>query len=227
MAVDAHHGLGSSRRPVGHTRAAVPTVVVAFAALLGALALWFAAPARAEQAALLSLEPATADIVVGEEVTLTVRVREVTNLYGIDLRLAFDPAVLEVADVDPAKEGIQSVPGSYPYPDLVARNEADNDAGTIWYMVTQLGARGAASGEGTVVTIHLRGKAPGTGTVGVRQADLANNEGFMIPVRAEECTITVAEASAVAGSLPHAAAAGAVAVAAAGALLFSRRRRAA
>ena len=207
----------------------------ALGALLCVVALFVGAPARGEGPARLSLESPASTITVGEEVTVTVRVQEVTNLYGIDLRLGFDPEVLEVVDIDPGKEGAQSTPGRYPYPDLEARNEADNDAGTLWYMVTQLGAREPVSGTGTVVALRLRGRAAGSGAITVNQADLANNEGFMIPVETRDATIAVAEALAdgegdvavtEAGTSPvGAAAAGAVAVAAAGALVMVWRRR--
>ncbi len=211
-------------------------LVLALGALLCAACLLAPAPAHCEEPARLSLEPSAPIIVVGEEVTLTVRVQEVANLYGIDLRLDFDPEVLEILDIDPAKEGVQSTPGRYPYPDLEARNEADNGAGTIWYMVTQLGAREAVSGTGTVATIHLRGKAAGTGAITVRQADLASNEGFMIPMEAGDASITVTDVpagggndngtAAETGTSPIAAAAMGVAVAGAvGALLLARGRR--
>lgn len=227
-----HRGLDSCR---SRSRSGAIARLATLGTALCAVWLILAPPARCEEPARLSLEPSAASIAVSQEVTLTARVHEVTNLYGIDLRLGFDPQVLEVVDIDPGKEGIQSTPGRYPYPELEARNEADNDAGTIWYMVTQLGAREPVSGTGTVVTVRLRGKAAGSGAIVVNQADLASNEGFMIPADTSDATIGVTDApvgdtgdGATAEPVTSpigVAAAGAAVVVAAGALMMVRRRR--
>ena len=52
-----------------------------------------------------------------ETIPVEVRVNDVTDLYAVDVKVAFDPSVLEVVDADPAKPGIQVQDGGF----LVAR----------------------------------------------------------------------------------------------------------
>ena len=82
------------------------------------------------------------------------------NAYGIDVRATFDPQVVEVVDADPAKDGIQLSPGTFPQPDFVARNVADNQAGTLRYAITQVNPTQPVSGTG----VHFHRAVPREGS---------------------------------------------------------------
>lgn len=130
--------------------------------LLGA----FLLPARgalAQGAALIHLTPDPALVGAGQTVAVEVRVENVQDLYGLDIRLRFDPLVVEVVDADPATEGVQVRPGDLLHPDLVVRNIADNTEGTIWFALTQLNPSEAVTGSGTAFVIVFRGKRAGLG----------------------------------------------------------------
>ena len=77
--------------------------------------------------------------------------------------------LVEVVDADPAREGVQFTPGTFPQPDFVARNVADNEAGTLRYVITQVHPTEPASGDGVLFTVQFRAQADsgeGTFTLG-------------------------------------------------------------
>ena len=73
---------------------------------------------------------------------------DVTNLFGLDIRLRFNADMVQVEDGNPSKAGIQVLPGEFPVADFEVKNVVDNEAGTIWYAVTQLNPREPVSGSG-------------------------------------------------------------------------------
>jgi len=111
-----------------------------------------------------------------------VAIGDISGLYGAELRLSFNPDVLQVVDADAVISGTQITPGQVPYPDFVAKNEADNAVGTVWYAVTQLSPREPVSGSGTMATARLRAKAAGTGNIRISFAQLAGADGLEIPL---------------------------------------------
>ena len=96
----------------------------------------------------------------GQSIPFIVSIAGVQDLYGFDLQLSFDPTVLEVVDSDGSTPGIQSAAGSFISPDFVVRNQADNQAGKVEFVVTQLNPSPARSGNGTLVD----GVISGTGS---------------------------------------------------------------
>ena len=56
-----------------------------------------------------------------ETIPVEVRVNDVIDLYGVDVKVAFDPDVLEVVDANPAKPGIQVQDGGFLSPDFVVQ----------------------------------------------------------------------------------------------------------
>ena len=165
--------------------------VILFLALLSAL------PASAQgQSAVVRSEPAVLEISPGQVVTLTIVLADAQDVYGIDVRATFDPQRVEVVDADPAKDGIQLTPGTFPQPDFVARNIADNAAGTLRYALTQVNPTAPASGAGVVFTVSLRGKTPGDTTLAFGPVEMADRRGQALPVTAEPGTIKVIAAEA-------------------------------
>jgi len=141
----------------------------------------------------------------GPETEVEVRLDGISGLYGLDVRLEFDPALLEVLDADDGKDGVQVSPGQIPSPDFVVRNEADNASGTLWYAVTQLNPRDPASGSGVVCTFSVRGLVDGSGEIRVVEAKLVDRSGADLPVETSGAQVTVSlEAAQVAEARPTA-----------------------
>jgi hypothetical protein len=116
---------------------------------------------------------------------------QVSELYGVQLHMTFDPEVLEVVDVDAAQDGIQIEPGTVPSPDYVVQNTADNVAGTIDYALTQLPPRAPAAGDGTLARITFRGKKVAVSEIRFEQVLLANNQGGSIEAIAQHGQVRV------------------------------------
>lgn len=164
-----------------------------------------ALPAAAQgQAAIVRTDPAVLEFGQGEVAVVSIVLVDARDAYGIDVRAAFDPQAIEVVDADPGSEGVQMAPGSFLKPDFVARNTADNAAGTLRYAATQVNPTEPANGTGVVLTLQLRAKTPGETSLALGPVELADRQGQLIPVTVEPGAITVVEmrAPAVAPAAP-------------------------
>jgi hypothetical protein len=116
-------------------------------------AVWLTSPvapalALAQTPAQVTIAPPAGALVAGRPVTLDVIAQGVHNLYGAELHLRFDPAVMQVEDADLQQAGLQLVPGSLfdPTQATVVVNQADNQAGTAVFAVTLLNPAPAVEG---------------------------------------------------------------------------------
>lgn len=134
--------------------------------LVGGLAIPTKLAASLSEAASVFLYPPPQTAAAGETVTVDIKIKNVSDLYGAEVHLAFDPALLKVVDADPIMDGVQIAPSTdfFPFapgqyfiepetgkkyyhaysPDtggyFVAQSEADNTAGTINYVIILLDA---------------------------------------------------------------------------------------
>jgi LysM repeat protein len=111
------------------------------------------------------IDPAGKEVAVGATTTVNVRIENVTNLYGAEVHLVFNPTLLEVVDADSGRDGVQIQPGSFLSPDFMAKNNADQTSGRIVFAVAQMPPHEPVSGSGILATITFRGKAAGTSVV--------------------------------------------------------------
>lgn len=146
--------------------------LTAFGVVLALLAMGFCASPCAADTASLSVEPSSGSIALGDTLTVTVVVSGVIDLQSLDLRLSFDPTVLEVQDARPATTGtVQIVPGDIFTSLIEIRNEADNSAGQIDYSVLA-DLSPPFSGEGSVAVATFKGIAPGSTALTFAMHDL-------------------------------------------------------
>jgi len=85
--------------------------------------------ASAEAAPLLYIDPPGEVVQVGSSYTATVTLTGISNVYGIQMDLSYDPGILEVV-------GSAVTPGDCPQPDFVVANTATG--GSISYAATTL-----------------------------------------------------------------------------------------
>ena len=122
--------LAISLTMVGLLAAAAPSPA------LGALTV---AAKPGSDAAVVRCDPSTLNAYVGMTVSVTIFVQDVVDLYGLDVRLVFDPAYAQVVDTDPTVAGVQIQPLSgFLSPDFVVRRSADNITGLVRYAATQV-----------------------------------------------------------------------------------------
>ena len=162
-------------------------------ALLGAILLMSLSVSMGlAQGTMILVQPSSSEVDVEDTVTVDIRIEGVTDLYGVDVRLSFDPALLEVQDADgnPAN-GIQIQGGSFPAPNFVVKKEADNSAGTIWYAVSQMSPTEPVSGSGVAASITFKGLADGVSSVAFTYQKIVEKDGDPIPATTQDGQITV------------------------------------
>jgi len=137
------------------------------------------------------LLPEVQSLDVGQMTTVTLRVENVQDLYGYQVTITFNPALLEVVDADPGKPGVQVGLGTFISPDYVPQNTADNNAGTIDCVVSQVAPSTAANGSGALLTISFRGKSTGVSSIQLDPLILASAQGTEIPANIYSATISV------------------------------------
>jgi LysM repeat protein len=131
-------------------------VVMLVASLAGA-------PAFAQGAAAVRVDPSTSSIQVNDTVNIAIKVDDISNLIAFELHLSFNPNVLEVTGM---------TNGGFVAADFEAQKTFDNAAGTIDYAVAQMN-RAPAQGSGTLLNIAFRAKANGSSTVTTRATQAA------------------------------------------------------
>jgi len=149
--------------------------------------------AQAAAMAHLWVSPAESQGWVGQLLTVELKLEDVSNLYGADVQLSFDPNILEVVDAVPGKAGVQIVPGTFldPAQGEVAQNVADNAAGTVRYALTLKSPAPPVNGNGTVCAIAFRAKALGVSSLRIIAAELADPGASPIPVVWDDGSVRV------------------------------------
>ncbi|MBN1890891.1 MAG: hypothetical protein JW850_23045 [Thermoflexales bacterium] len=121
------------------------------------------------------VEPAASQLKAGQSAPISVMVDNAQDLFGAELYLAYDPAVIEVQDEDTATQGVQVKVGDLLAADFVAFNQVE--AGVIGIAFLQLPPRQPVTGTGQLIGLTVVGLAPGTTaiTLGAKLADSAGN----------------------------------------------------
>jgi len=125
---------------------------------------------------LLELPPEAANLPVGGEAEVLVKVQQVLGLNGVDFQIDFAPAVLEVLDADPATPGTQIAVGDMLAPNVVMANAVNNAAGNLRFAIAQSPVA-PQSGDGLVARFRVRGKAQGVTPLSLHSTRLLDSLG--------------------------------------------------
>ena len=111
---------------------------------------------------------------------------DASGLFGVELKLNFDPAVLQVV-------GSEITPGSCPQPDFIVTDDVDNGAGTISYAATSLNPTPPCNG-GVVASFQFQ--VSPTAAEGITQVQfgnviLADANGLEIPVSVVDLNLDI------------------------------------
>jgi hypothetical protein len=185
-----------------HTQQRWPGILAAILILILATSIPVAGK-PADDTAHLHIIPPAGSFQIGQEKDIEIWVDDVTDLYGVDIQLQFDPALFEVVDANPGLPGVQITPrNDLLSTDLVARKEADNVAGTVWYAVTQLNPSPPVSGSGALFALRLRALTPGSGQLAFTNQQLSTRDAELIPATSSAATYTVTGAATYSLNLP-------------------------
>ena len=182
----------------------IPTVKIflriSLLAFIFAASLLGGIPLAAQGTTSITLSPSTTNLAMNNTAAVQIRVNNVqdtqgSGLYGADVRLSFDTTRLSVHDDDTLTSGIQITPGplltsgSY----YILFNTADNNTGTIQFVITQFNPTTpiANGNSGVLATIHFQGTSTGDATIHFTHAELANRDGFAISATSADGSINV------------------------------------
>ncbi len=146
------------------------------------LLLLFPPTVQADGDGRLRLSATDTTLSVNQEVTVDVQVENIPTIYGADIRLTFDPNVLEVVDADEDSPGIQLHPGQFidPEKSFILQLSADNEAGTVDYALSLLNPAPPVEGKGILVQITFRAKAEGDTPITITEGQFGTQTGEAI-----------------------------------------------
>ena len=168
--------------------------VVVLLALVCANLLWGHSVAWAD-GTVVRVVPASQYLTLGGVTTVDIRIENVTDLFGADVRLSFDPTKLAVQDANSAIAGVQIEVGTFPDPSggqgFVALNSADNSTGQIAYAVILLSPASPVSGSGVLARVTFQAIGEGTSSIAFTSATLSDPQANPIAVTTEGGQIIV------------------------------------
>jgi len=145
--------------------------------------------------AVVRIQPASQQVAPGGLVTASIVISGVANLYGAEVRLTFNPAILAVVEANGGQSGVQITPG----PQLTSQgtyqiiaNQVSDTAGTLTYIVFQFTPSPPFMGTDVLATILFLALAQGISAISFSYTELSTNNGFVIPRTFEAGTIAVA-----------------------------------
>jgi hypothetical protein len=123
--------------------------------------------------ATLSIDPAGPVVLsVGSNVDVDIRLDDIANVYGAEVKLSFDETIIQV----PSE---QLTPGICPMDDYVPANSANNTTGIIEYAVTQTNPTSPCNG-GVLATINFECIAEGESDVIFTKSLISDIDGLTI-----------------------------------------------
>lgn len=129
----------------------------------------------------VSLTPSSPSVDGCETREIQIWVNDVSNLYAIDVRLTFDPNVIQVVDATPGGDVNLRPETSWFQAGYTVRNTVNNFTGTIWYAATQQNPTPAVNGSGPIATILVKAKGSGSSTLNFTYSKLSDPVGIEIP----------------------------------------------
>lgn len=147
-----------------------------------------AATAAAQNTVKVYLQPVTS---TDKSVTVELMADNVTDLYGLEFMLKFDPATVAVVDANPEQAGSQIEAGTLlPVSQgFVVVNQADAQQGRISFAMTLLNPAPAVSGSGALARITFDRRQAGPSTVDIQDIKLVSVNLQTLPVETQSLTI--------------------------------------
>lgn len=164
-------------------------------ALASVLGLALAAPSFAQGGTSVKVSPASSNLACDATQVVDIRINDVENLFGVDIRVSFDANVLEVVDADANAASVNITPGDLPAvannQGMIQTNRADNDSGIVSYAAIRVNPAPAQSGNGVIAQINFKGKASGSSAITLESVMLANASAGPIAADLSNGTISV------------------------------------
>ena len=175
-----HSSKNVRRLGLGAAFLACPFLAAALLGLTAALLTPVTGPVLASPDTVIRVAPRFQNKPLSEIIGVDLVISDVVDLNGVDVRLTFNPVLFAALDADAVKAGVQITIGPLLSPDFVAFNVADNTAGTVKLVFTQLSFNPPVTGSGTLAHIDFRGLVQGTSVISFTLTKLSDHMAFAI-----------------------------------------------
>jgi hypothetical protein len=156
-------------------------LLIVFALLISTLTFSPKAAFSQETPAVSVNPPLVEDLLPSETFTINVTVANVTGLYGLDIRLSWDPAILGYVSHQ-AKIPVETHPEGILYNTvLMIRDDIDSVAGTYWVAASSLSPAPTFNGTGMVVEITFQVNDIGQTPIQIYSSALSDQNAMAIP----------------------------------------------
>jgi hypothetical protein len=157
--------------------------------IVAVIGLVVAPVALAQAEAKLSLQPVASD---EGNLVLEVIAENVTDMYGAEVQLTYDPAILAVQDTNPDQDGVQIEPGTLLPADqgFVVANQVNEAEGTITFAMTLLNPAPAVNGAGPLVRVAFKALQNSPTTIDIAHAKLVSIDLQTIPNQTQSFSVS-------------------------------------
>jgi hypothetical protein len=115
-----------------------------------------------------------------DRIEVPIEIRDVQNLYAIDMEMKYDPTILEVEDADPNTAGVQPALGTFLDAGLTLFNIVDPEKGTVRFVMTQMNPSEPKFGNGVIIVVYFRGIRDGESDLPITLLTLSDRAGVEI-----------------------------------------------
>ena len=129
----------------------------------------------------VKVSPPSSTVAVSNTAVVGIQIEGAENLWGVDLKLTYDPAIVQCT---------QSQPGAIPVPDVVAKNVCAG--GAAEYIASQQAPRPPARGTGDAMRLTFHCLKAGISQLRLERSTLVDRDGRALPKTATDGQITCA-----------------------------------
>lgn len=140
------------------------------------------------------MSPASASIVPGETVAVSLIASNATDVHAVEFTLTFNSSVVQVVDADSVSAGTQITPGVFPGSPSIGLVSTNNVSGASIGYRYELNTAGVESdGSGTMAIVQFEGVLPGTSVVSWDDVVFEDAQGNTFLAAGSGMTITVGQ----------------------------------
>jgi len=131
------------------------------------------------------------EVAPGDRIEMPIQIRNVTDLYAVDLTLTFDPTVVTVEDGNRNRPGVQPALGTFLEAGMTLFNTVDVEEGRVHFAMSQVNPSEPKSGDGILLVLYLRGVAEGIADFSFINLEMSDRFGDAIPGTPVDGRVTV------------------------------------
>lgn len=130
----------------------------------------------------LSFRADKTELDAGDDITATLAVSGAPAVYGVQVKIRFDPTALRILDADPRASGTQLVNGGFfdGAKMFTVRNDVDVKKGEAFFIVSHLYPMPSAKGDGNLVSFRVSALKPGDHRLALEGVRFGTDQGIAV-----------------------------------------------